>query len=197
MKTVKTKATAALLSLSTSLGLLFAPAAQAAGVSVADGLADAAYSASSTYDSSNTAKDLFNGGSWNAGTYGTHWVQVDLGTTQLIDAVSFVGNILPDNYSTQDVYLSDNFIGNGWSALTKVAGHDDFTAFGTTYDLSFAPQAGRYVEFVVNGGQSWTALSQATVDAVPEPGSYGLMALGLTFLGVSTLRRKTAMELVA
>ncbi|MTW31849.1 PEPxxWA-CTERM sorting domain-containing protein [Pseudoduganella danionis] len=52
--------------------------------------------------------------------------------------------------------------------------------------------SGRYVEILAYGGQSWTALSNVNVTAVPEPETYAMMLAGLALVGAISRRKQSA-----
>lgn len=175
-----------------------------------------AYSASANYGTwyhGSSAQSVFNGGYWNAGSQGAHWVQADMGTTQTLSMVRLVaapsGPVLSGGYVR--VFLSDNPIGHTWTSLMPVA---TLTppfggAYGTYFTLSFTPTSGRYLQIVANYAHySWTGLGdwgarQDWVDpisqggsgggpsgSVPEPSALALLAAGL--LGFGVMRRMVA-----
>jgi hypothetical protein len=127
----------------------------------------------------------------NSGDWGTQWIQVDMGSTQTIDWVSFITNQLPNDVTWQNIYISNSAIGGNWNSLTPVASRSGFTVSGTLFQLNFAPTAGQFLEIVANGGASWTALTGVQGNAstsVPEPAAFALFGLGL--LGLLTSRRR-------
>lgn len=155
-----------------------------------------------------SAQSVFNGGYWNAGSQGSHWVQADMGSTQTLSMVkvnyagSYTGGSIPGGFI--NVYLSDNPIGNSWSSLTPIAAVSGPGAHAGTglYELSFAPASGRYLQVVANySTYSWTALGDtlartnwtdpvtASGSAVPEPASWGLLLTGLGLLGIRARRK--------
>ena len=167
----------------------------------ASDLAASSYSASSTY-ASETAQSVFNGGHWNAGSRGVHWVQADLGQTQLLSQVRLTVDVWPWNNTWQRVYLSDIPIGNLYSLLTPVASRSGYTRGGDQFTLAFAPAAGRYLQVLIYGGTSWTALGDGSArvnwtdpaarpaagpSVVPEPGS---LALVLAAFGALVILRR-------
>ena len=167
----------------------------------ASDLAASSYSASSTY-ASETAQSVFNGGHWNAGSRGAHWVQADLGQTQLLSQVRLTVDVWPWNDTWQRVYLSETPIGHLYSLLTPVAGRSGYTRGGDQFTLAFAPAAGRYLQVLSYGGASWTALGDGTArvnwtdpaagtaagpSAVPEPGS---LALVMAAFGAAVIFRR-------
>lgn len=159
-----------------------------ASTNVAAGLPSLSYSQSSTWGG-HTAESLFNGGNWNAGAFGTQWVQVDLLSSQDISSVSYVLDMLPNGHVSQQIFVSDNAIGANWNSLTAASSFDGAGAAGQPIVQNFAAH-GRYLEIVANGGPSWTALSNATVTAVPEPDSIAMLLAGLGIVGAIARRRK-------
>lgn len=170
------------------LMLGFAGGAKAA--SIAAGLPAANYSDSSHWNGQ-TAKTLFNGGSWNSGKYGTQWAEVDLGGLKSIMGVQFTTNQSPNGPISVNIFTSNIPIKSTWTQLTPIATFNQPTINGTTYTLTFAPVYNQYLEIVVNGGKSWTALADAKVIPTPEPSS---MILGLISLAgaMGARKRKTA-----
>jgi len=173
--------------------VLVALASPASATSVAANLPSDSYSASSLASNSGAAA-AFNGANWNAGNYGTQWVQVDLGKNYAINGVSLITDQLPDDVTWQQIYVSDTAIGGSWVDLTAVAGHTGYTATGTLLTFDFSAITGRYVEIVANGGASWTALGQITVSAVPEPSTYAMLLGGLAMLVWGVRRRRGSPE---
>lgn len=160
-------------------------------------LSAASYSADSAAGGS--AQSVFNGGYWNAGSHGSHWVQADMRASFTLSQVRYAVDVLPANSSTQWVFLSDAPIGNLWTTLTAVASRTGYTTKYQAFELDFAaPASGRYLQVVTNGGASWAALGDefgrsnwvdpaaqgnaALPSGVPEPGALGLAALALVVL---------------
>ncbi len=110
-----------------------------------------------------SAQNAFNGGYWNAGGQGPHWIQADMGTTQTLSRVKvqYAGSA-PTPISGPNVYirvyLSNSPIGNAWTSLTPVVSAPTPIVSGPL-QLDFSPTSGRYLQVVVNdGGVSWVAL---------------------------------------
>ena len=147
-----------------------------------------------------SAQSVFNGGYWNAGTWGVHWVQADMGSTQTLSEVRLTVDVLPWTTTWQNVYLSDTPIEYGWGSLTPVASRTGYTSQYQQFSLSFAATSGRYLQVVSYGGASWTALGDGAGRSnwtdpgssgpgggqVPEPSS---LALALVALGSVTALR--------
>ena len=165
-------------------------AAQAA-TNVAAGLPSSSYSQSQSWDG-HTAETLFNGGSWNAGTGGVQWAQVDLSGTMQISGISYVTDQLPDGISWQKVFISDTPIGDNWGSLTPTANFEGYTTANTPISFNFGPVSGRYVEIVAYNDGSWTALKSGVINAVPEPETYAMLLAGLGLVGYAARRRKAA-----
>lgn len=165
-------------------------------------LSASSYTADSTY-AGTSAMAAFNGtGYWNAGNWGTHWIQADMGSVQALSEVMLTIAQSPNGATWHNVYLSDTPIGDTWQSLTPVATQSGNTTHGQILDLTFTPTSGRYLEIVSNGGSSWTALGANTpavswtdtgalAPAVPEPESYALMLVGLGLIGVAARRNKS------
>lgn len=155
----------------------------------ADDLQASAYSADATAGGS--AQSVFNGGYWNAGSHGSHWVQADMGAVFTLSQVRFSVDVLPANTTTQLIFLSDAPIGNSWAGMTAVASRSAYTVKYQAFVLDFAsPASGRYLQVVTNGGGSWAALGDEfprsnwvdpapQLPAVPEPAALSLMLAGL------------------
>jgi len=192
-----------LASLAVSAAALLAPQASPAAPVVnpfAADLGSAAYTASAAYQHS-MIEAFFNGGYWNAGSWGTYWLQADMGVSHTLSEVKLLTDQLPYGVTDYQVFVSDTAIGWGYGALTAVAHHHGFTYTGTLLDLDFAATSGRYLQIVANGGPSWTALGGgARVDwvdstdlgvggMVPEPASLALVLGGLAIAGLQRGRR--------
>lgn len=154
-----------------------------------EALPSSSYSQSGVYNGY-TAESAFNGGNWNSSNWGTQWLQVDMGSIQTIDWVSFITDQSPNDVTWHSIYISDNAIGSNWSSLTAVASRSGFTVAGTLLQLDFAPTSGRFLEIVANNGASWTALSNVKVNSVTvvEPSAFALASFGL--IGLLALRRR-------
>lgn len=142
-----------------------------------------------------TAQNAFNGGQWNAGGYGTHWIQADMGESQTLSEIIITIQQVPNGYSSHQVYLSDSYIGGNYSHLVPIYSHSGHTWNGQVIDILLdTPQTGRYLEIVSNGGQSWTALGNSSqrIDwedpiesQISAPNH--LLLLGLGLLGLLVL----------
>lgn len=154
-----------------------------------EALASTSYSQSGEYMGYNS-ESAFNGGNWNSGNWGTQWLQVDMGSIQTIDWLSFITDQLPNDVTSHSIYISNSAIGNNWSSLTAVASHNGFTVAGTLLEFSFTPTSGRFLEIVANNGASWTALSDVNVNStsVPEPSTFALVGVGM--FGLLAMRRR-------
>lgn len=188
----------------TLLGLAIGPTAQAAAIisPFAADLASGNYSADLTYPGT-SAQKAFNGGFWNSGTYNNHWIQADMGITNVLSQVTITAAVSPATQAQYWVYLSDTAIGNTYANLTPVATLTDWIGasgagpFFEEHVLTFAPSAGRYLQIVANGGSSWTALGDLKprqdwidpVSNVPLPPASLLMLSGLV---LALKRRKHA-----
>lgn len=183
--------------------LLASPAAPALAAPIispfAADLAASAYSADATGGGS--AQSVFNGGYWNAGGWGSHWVQADMGAVFTLSQVRFAVDALPANGTWQNIYLSDTPIGSVWNSLAPVASRTGYTVKYQQFEVDFAsPASGRYLQVVSNGGASWTALGDeyarsnwvdpaAQGGSVPEPAS---LALSMAALAALLWRRRVA-----
>ncbi len=169
-------------------------------------LPSTAYSTDSVAGGS--AQSVFNGGYWNAGRHGWHWVQADMGSTHTLSEVRFAVDVLPENQTWQYIFLSDSWIGDDWSNpnRTPAASRTGYTHKYETFDLIFdTPVTGRFLLVASYGGASWTALGDeyARTDwvdpvsqqpgggnnNVPEPASLALVGVALAGL-VCTRRCK-------
>jgi hypothetical protein len=147
-----------------------------------------------------SAQSVFDGGYWNAGTWGVHWVQADMGSVHTLSEVRLVVDVSPATSTWQEVFISDQYIGFNYGQLTPLASRSGLTTQFEPFDLHFTPQSGRFLEVVSYGGASWTALGGgARVDwvdqgsgggSVPEPASLALTVAALGVLGALRLRRR-------
>jgi hypothetical protein len=153
-----------------------------------------------------SAQSAFNGGYWNAGTWGTHWIQADMGVSQTLSEVQFAIDVMPYTNTEQWVYLSDDSVLTSGALFNLVAHRSSYTTQFERFTLDFASATGRYLLVVSNGGASWTAIGDGSprvdwVDpgrgggsgggTVPEPASLALVlgALG-TWAGASRVRSR-------
>nr|WP_229632352.1 discoidin domain-containing protein [Pseudoduganella danionis] len=170
---------------------LFAVTATAnATTNIAANLSSQSYTQSSSWNG-HTAESAFNGGGWNSGSHGYQWLQVDLGAVKNIASVQYTLDLLPNNDVVQQIFVSDTAIGNNWSSLSPIA---SFSGAGHNGDVltQTINSSGRYVEILAYGGQSWTALSNVNVTAVPEPETYAMMLAGLALVGAISRRKQSA-----
>ena len=177
--------------------LAISSTAQAAAIisPFAADLAAGNYNADLTYPNT-SAQAAFNGGFWNSGTYGTHWIQADMGATKTLSQVIITAAVTSATQAQYWVYISNAAIGSNYTNLTPVATLTDFIGVyggGTFFEehvLTFAPSLGRYLQIVANGGASWTALGDLKPRAnwvdpvanVPLPPAFLLMLSGLAFV---------------
>ena len=171
-------ATTTLLALAAAVGTTSASAAPVISPFAVD-LPSTAYSTDAVGGGS--AESVFNGGYWNAGRHGWHWVQADMGSVHTLSEVRFAVDVLPENQTSQYIFLSDSWIGDDWSNpnRTAAASRTGYTTKYEIFDLIFNPPAtGRYLLVASYGGASWTALGDGRgrsdwVDPVSQPGTGG------------------------
>lgn len=191
------KPSAALATL--ALSLLTATLAQAAPI-ISPFAADLNAASYST-NAGASAQSVFNGGYWNAGGHCVCWVQADMGSTQTLSEVRLTVDVTPWTNTWQDIYLSDTPIGNLYTLLTPVVSRSGYTTRFQEFDLHFTPSSGRYLQVVSYGGASWTALGDgagrsnwtdtgAANNAVPEPATLALAAIGVLALTASRQRQR-------
>jgi hypothetical protein len=181
----------------TLLGLAIGSNAQAAAIisPFAADLANGSYSADLTYPGT-SAQSAFNGGFWNSGTYNNHWIQADMGASNVLSQVTITAAVSPATQAQFWVYLSNTAIGNNYANLIPVATLTDHIGtsgagpFFEEHVLIFAPSVGRFLQIVANGGASWTALGDLKpradwidpVSNVPLPPASFLMLSGLALV---------------
>lgn len=171
-------ATTTLLALAAAVGTTSASAAPVISPFAVD-LPSTAYSTDAVGGGS--AESVFNGGYWNAGRHGWHWVQADMGSVHTLSEVRFAVDVLPENQTSQYIFLSDSWIGDDWSNpnRTAAASRTGYTTKYEIFDLIFnTPATGRYLLVASYGGASWTALGDGRgrsdwVDPVSQPGTGG------------------------
>ncbi|WP_028313047.1 hypothetical protein [Derxia gummosa] len=168
-----------------------------AAQSIASGLSADSYSQSSYWNvggATHTAQSAFNGGDWNSGNWGYGWMQVDLGSSHSLASLTMHIDQAPDGWSWRGIYVSDTPIANDWSGLTPVVSYEGYTSAWQQLSFDLGAVTGRYVEVVVHGGASWTAVGTTGVFAtpVPEPGILLLGPIGLGLTGLLARRRRHA-----
>ncbi|MYM21939.1 PEP-CTERM sorting domain-containing protein [Duganella sp. FT135W] len=166
---------------------VFAASSHAAD-NIAAGLSSGSYTESGSYGGQ-TAQELFNGGWWSSGNFGTQWVQVDLGSSLSLSSIKYTITMAPNGSIWQNVYVSDTAIGSDWSLLTPIATFADAAGHNAEVITLNLSTSGRYVEIVANGGPSWTGLVDASITAVPEPTAYLMLLAGISLLGAIARRR--------
>lgn len=143
------------------------------------------------------------GHAWNAGDAGTlgdaNWLRVDFGATYSLSSTDLRFAYNGGNWAGySNVYeLRSSVDGSQWQTIAggtfvdgSIAGTQSSFAW-TGIDRPIA----RWVEYRVVGGSHWSALDEINVmgspaiAAVPEPSSWGLMALGLLSVGAWVRRR--------
>lgn len=181
----------------TLLCLTIGSTAQAAAIisPFAADLASGNYSADLTYPGT-SAQSAFNGGFWNSGTYNNHWIQADMGSSNVLSQVTITAAVSPATQAQFWVYISNTTIGNNYANLIPVATLTDYIGssgpgpFFEEHVLTFAPSVGRFLQIVANGGASWTALGDLKPRAdwvdpvanVPLPTASFLMLSGLALV---------------
>lgn len=170
-------------------------------------LSSDSYSSSRNYLSTTTAEAAFNGGYWNAGNYGWHWIQADAGSEVSITQLKITVAQSPNGATYHQVYSSDSSIGNGYGSLTPIFTQGGYTTNGSVLDVLFdTPQLGRFFLILSNGGSSWTALGDGgqrtnweqqvlNVSAVPLPPA--MIAFSTAMLGIGLLARRKRKKHIA
>ncbi len=200
------------LSLLVSLGLSSAAMAGPIINPLAADLPSSSYTESSSYSGA-IAENAFNGtGYWNSGVWGWAWLQADMGEIKTITEIKIQTAQTPDDVTQYQVFLSNTFIGAGYTTLTPIFSHVGTTISGTIIDAVFStPQTGRFLQILAHAGQSWTALgdvngrinwtqpqAQTTSGGgttnggstnVPEPDMMLLLTLGLMGIGYARKRK--------
>lgn len=163
-------------------------------------LSSDSYSSNMHYLTS-TAESAFNGGVWNAGASGSHWIQADIGSVASLTELRLTTAQAPNGVTQHKVYKSNAAIGNGYGSLTPIYERQGFTTHGTVIDILFdTPQLGQFFLILVNNGPtSWTALGDSAtrsdweqqvlnVSAVPLPPA--VIAFSIAMLGIGALARR-------
>ena len=145
------------------------------------------------------------GNGWSAGDHGSaanpNWVRVDFGAAYLLSSVSlrFHDNAGGWQGYTNIYELRGSVDASAWQTLgsgTLIDLSGNFAALNDSYSWAGdARPAARWLEYRVVGGTHWSALDEINAMgspvAVPEPGTWALMATGGWFT-VWLSRRRTA-----
>lgn len=165
---------------------------------VSQGLDSSSYTASSSWNADPTPDFAFDGDfdtGWNAGTYSTSWIEVDLGMSTDLTQILLSVTQAPDGPTTHEVWSSSsNSIGWDTSDATLSYTFSGDTSTGQLLSATFlTPLTAQYIQIRTVSSPSWVAWNEIQVmsaDPVPEPASMLLFGTGLTGLVGTRLRRK-------
>lgn len=165
-------------------------------------LSSDSYSSSMHYLTS-TAESAFNGGVWNAGTTGSHWIQANIGSVESITELRIITAQAPNGVTQHKVFKSNSNIGNGYGSLTPIYEREGNTTHGTVLNILFdTPQIGQFFLILVNNGPtSWTAIGDIeprsdweqrvlNVSVVPLPPAVFIFSTAMLGIGLLARRRK-------
>lgn len=167
-------------------------------------LPSSSYSSSRNWIASTTAEAAFNGGYWNSGAYGLHWIQADAGTTLTLTELKIKTVQSPAGSTLHQLYVSDDNIGAGYGSLSPVYSRSGPSSSGTVFDILLdSPATGRFFLILASGGPSWTALGDTAgridweqqvlnVSAVPLPPAMIAFTTAMLGIGLLARRRKKA-----
>ena len=162
-----------------------------AGVLVSQDLGVSAYSASASWQPATAPQFAFNGNvndDWNAGTFPTQWLEVELQQRYDLTSVSLFADQLPDGNTTHEVWVSKSAIQNDLSGATLIHTFSGFTTASSilTYALP-SPVSAQFVQVRTTASPSWVAWREVQVfAAIPEPST--LTHLGTAFLMAGGIR---------
>lgn len=114
---------------------------------------------------------------WNAGTYATQWVEVDLQFVQRITRVRMVTAQSPAGQTTHEVWFSVDPIRGSTANATRVHTFSGYTTSEQVLEISFSePRYARHVQIRTTQSPSWIAWREVQVfgEVPQEPWVIGL-----------------------
>lgn len=149
---------------------------------VSQNLGLAAYSASNQWldNSPDRAFDGLGTTLWNAGSFATEWIEVDLQRTYLLSRIDLIIQQTPDSNTIHELWVSDNDIQNDVSGATLIHTFSGFTVNGQFLSVTLPTSvSARHLQVRTTSSASWVAWTEVQAfGVIPEPSTFVFVLLG-------------------